>query len=239
MCSTEKGKRESVPRTWGTRGKTKLGIVYTVVLGPILQESHESFCYAMGFIDSYSCFWAVSQWRLKLKKNASGDEVLGCDIHLLITEVNWEYNQFSSANQSNVVTSTIHPTSTEKNFTTALSFFNLQTWTSYFEMSLRSSTNSERTSTNSHSTWILLQLSPIGPSPSKMYFTVKVQDLSVQVLFFFFAWKNDNQSIFVHICTEVHNTLNIETNHEMSEKVSLPPTAQVEVPDKRSNKTVT
>ena len=54
ICCTEKAKRASIPKTWGTRAKTKLAIVHTDVLGPIQQESHEGFRYAVGFIDSYS-----------------------------------------------------------------------------------------------------------------------------------------------------------------------------------------
>ena len=46
--------------------------------------------------------------------DAVGDEMftLDCDLQRIITEINWEYNQLSSANQSNVVTSSTHPTST-------------------------------------------------------------------------------------------------------------------------------
>ena len=43
ICGTEKAKRASIPKTWGTRAKTKLAIVHTDVLGPIQQESHEDF----------------------------------------------------------------------------------------------------------------------------------------------------------------------------------------------------
>ena len=59
ICCTEKAKRASIPKTWGSRAKTKLAIVHTDVLGPIQQESHEGFRYAVGFIDSYNCFGAV------------------------------------------------------------------------------------------------------------------------------------------------------------------------------------
>ena len=46
--------------------------------------------------------------------DAVGHEMftLDCDVQRIITEINWEYNQLSSANQSNVVTSSTHPTST-------------------------------------------------------------------------------------------------------------------------------
>ena len=46
--------------------------------------------------------------------DAVGDEMftLDCDVQRIITDINWEYNQLSSANQSNVVTSSTHPTST-------------------------------------------------------------------------------------------------------------------------------
>ena len=56
ICCTEKAKRASIPKTWGTRAKTKLAIFHTDVLGPIQQESHVDFRYAVGFIDSYSRF---------------------------------------------------------------------------------------------------------------------------------------------------------------------------------------
>ena len=59
ICCTEKAKRVSISTTWGTRAKTKLAIVHTDVLGPIQQESHEGFRYAVGFNDSYSRFGAV------------------------------------------------------------------------------------------------------------------------------------------------------------------------------------
>ena len=41
ICCTEKAKRASIPKTWGTRPKTKLAIVYTEVLETIQQESHK------------------------------------------------------------------------------------------------------------------------------------------------------------------------------------------------------
>ena len=46
--------------------------------------------------------------------DAFGEEMftLDCDVQRIITEIHWEYNQLSSANQSNVVTSSTHPTST-------------------------------------------------------------------------------------------------------------------------------
>ena len=46
--------------------------------------------------------------------DAVGDEMftLDFDVHLIITEINWEYNQLSAANQLNDVTSSTHPTST-------------------------------------------------------------------------------------------------------------------------------
>ena len=46
--------------------------------------------------------------------HAVGDEMstLDCDVQRTITEIKWEYNQLSSANQSTVVTSSTHPTST-------------------------------------------------------------------------------------------------------------------------------
>ena len=62
---TEKAKRASIPKTWGTRAKTKLVIVHTDLLGPIQQESHESFRHAVGFIDSYSRFWAIHPKKSK------------------------------------------------------------------------------------------------------------------------------------------------------------------------------
>ena len=62
ICCTEKA---SIPKTWGTRAKTKLAIVHTDVLGPIHQESHEGFRYAVGFIDSYSRFGAVYPMKSK------------------------------------------------------------------------------------------------------------------------------------------------------------------------------
>ena len=65
ICCTEKAKRASIPKTWGTRAKTKLAIVHTDVLGPIQQESHEGFRYAVGFIDSYSRFGAVYPMKSK------------------------------------------------------------------------------------------------------------------------------------------------------------------------------
>ena len=65
VCSTEKAKRAPVPKTWGTRAKTRLAIVHTDVLGPIQQESHEGFRYAVGFIDSYSRFGAVYPMKSK------------------------------------------------------------------------------------------------------------------------------------------------------------------------------
>ena len=37
ICCTENAKRASIPKTWGTRAKTKLAIVHTDVLGPIQQ----------------------------------------------------------------------------------------------------------------------------------------------------------------------------------------------------------
>ena len=56
------------------------------------------------------------QKELSEKENydAVGDEMftLDCDVQRIITEINWEHNQLSSANQSNVVTSSTHPTST-------------------------------------------------------------------------------------------------------------------------------
>ena len=65
ICCTEKAKRASIPKTWGTRAKTKLAIVHTDVLGPIQQESHEGFRYAVGFIDSYSRSGAVYPMKSK------------------------------------------------------------------------------------------------------------------------------------------------------------------------------
>ena len=46
--------------------------------------------------------------------DAVGDEmfILDCDVQRIITEIIWEYNQLSSGNQSVVVTSSTHPTST-------------------------------------------------------------------------------------------------------------------------------
>ena len=46
--------------------------------------------------------------------DAVGDEMftLDCDVQRIKTEINWEYNRLSSANRSNVVTSSTHPTST-------------------------------------------------------------------------------------------------------------------------------
>ena len=46
--------------------------------------------------------------------DAVGDEIflLDCDVQRIIMEINWEYNQLSSANESDVVTSSAHPTST-------------------------------------------------------------------------------------------------------------------------------
>ena len=65
ICCTEKAKRASIPKTWGTRAETKLAIVHTDVLGPIQQESHEGFRYAVGFIDCYSVFGAVYPMKSK------------------------------------------------------------------------------------------------------------------------------------------------------------------------------
>ena len=50
ICCTEKAKPASIPMTWGTRAKTKLAIVHTDVFGPIKQDSHGGFRYAVGFI---------------------------------------------------------------------------------------------------------------------------------------------------------------------------------------------
>ena len=65
ICCSEKAKRASIPKTWGTRAETKQAIVRTDVLGPIQQESHEGFRYAVGFIDSYSRFGAVYPMKSK------------------------------------------------------------------------------------------------------------------------------------------------------------------------------
>ena len=65
ICCTEKENRPSTPKTWGTRAKTKLAIVHTDVLGPIQQEFHEGFRYAVGFIDSNSCFGTVHLMKSK------------------------------------------------------------------------------------------------------------------------------------------------------------------------------
>ena len=81
ICCTEKAKRASIPKTQGTRAKTKLAIVHTDVLGPIQQESHLSFCYAVVFFDSYSCFGAV--YPLKSK-----DEVTA-KLQRFIIDVGW------------------------------------------------------------------------------------------------------------------------------------------------------
>ena len=40
ICCTEKAKRASISKTWGTRAKLKLAIIHTDVLGLIQQESH-------------------------------------------------------------------------------------------------------------------------------------------------------------------------------------------------------
>ena len=65
ICCTEKAKRASIPKTRCTRAKTNLTIVHPDVLGPIQQETHEGFCYAVGFIDSYSRFRAVYPMKSK------------------------------------------------------------------------------------------------------------------------------------------------------------------------------
>ena len=52
ICSNEKAMRASIPKTWGTRTKTKLAIVHTDVFGPIQQELHEKVRYAVSFIDN-------------------------------------------------------------------------------------------------------------------------------------------------------------------------------------------
>ena len=59
------GEAASIPKTWGTRAKTKLAIVHTDVLVPIQQETHEGFRYAVGFIDRYSRFGAVYPMKSK------------------------------------------------------------------------------------------------------------------------------------------------------------------------------
>ena len=42
ICCTEKAKRASIPKTWGTRAKTKLAIVHTDVLGPARPSRHDA-----------------------------------------------------------------------------------------------------------------------------------------------------------------------------------------------------
>ena len=53
-CAAEKAKRAPVNKASDTRAKKKLDIVHTDLLGPIHQQSYESFRYAIRFIDSYS-----------------------------------------------------------------------------------------------------------------------------------------------------------------------------------------
>ena len=124
ICCTEKAKRASIPKTWGTRAKTKLAIVRTDVLGHIQQESYQSFRYAVGFIDSYSRFGAVYPTMSK-------DEVTANYNHsssMLAGLAFWSQTGLSSSSQSSSVTcahpmasnrSSLHPTHPKK--TTKLS----------------------------------------------------------------------------------------------------------------------
>ena len=68
-CETNKSKRRPVPKDTITRATEVLEIVHTDVLGPIANESPESFKYAIGFVDSFSRFIKVYFMR-------SSDEVL-------------------------------------------------------------------------------------------------------------------------------------------------------------------
>ena len=68
-CETNKSKRRPVPKDTITRATEVLEIVHTDVLGPIANESPESFKYAIGFVDSFSRFIKVCFMR-------SRDEVL-------------------------------------------------------------------------------------------------------------------------------------------------------------------
>ena len=100
ISCTEKAKRASIPKTWGTRAKTKLAIVHTDVFGPIQQESHEGFRYAVGFIDSYSRFGAVYPMKSKDEVTAKLQRFI-IDVGLLAP---WFQTGLSSSSQSNSVT---------------------------------------------------------------------------------------------------------------------------------------
>ena len=70
ICSTEKAKRASIPKTWGNIAKMKLAIVHTDVLAPYQQESQEGFRFSVEFINCYSCFGAM--YRMMSKDEVTG-----------------------------------------------------------------------------------------------------------------------------------------------------------------------
>ena len=101
ICCTEKAKRA---KTCGTRAKTKLAIVHTDVLGPIQQESHEGFRYAVGFIDSYSCFGAVYSMKSKDEVTAKLQQ-FNIDVGRPATLASNEALEFKSKQFSDLCTS--------------------------------------------------------------------------------------------------------------------------------------
>ena len=104
ICCTEKAKRASNPKTWGTRAKTKLAIVHTDVLGPMQQESHEGFRYAVCFIDSYSSFGAVYPMKSKDEVTAKLQRFI-IDVGRPGTLVSDEALEFKSKQFSDLCTS--------------------------------------------------------------------------------------------------------------------------------------
>ena len=53
-CATQKAKRATVKKKWGTRAKDKLMIVHADTMGPLNVKLTDGYNYAVGFLDSYS-----------------------------------------------------------------------------------------------------------------------------------------------------------------------------------------
>ena len=64
-CVTQKAKRASMKKTWGTRATETLEIVHTDVLGPLHIPSVDGYRYAIGFIDSFSRYSTVYMMRTR------------------------------------------------------------------------------------------------------------------------------------------------------------------------------
>ena len=119
-CAEEKAERAPVNKASGTGVKKKLDIVHTDVLGPIHQESHEGFRYAIGLVDSYSQYAVMYPTRTR-------DEVIEklerfiADVGSPGTLVSYEAQEYKSRGFNEVYRLTLHRRMAKLNACGALS----------------------------------------------------------------------------------------------------------------------